>query len=184
MHRADRAAVLIFAALALALAFAATAARQEAEPISAELSLTALDGRKVDFGELRGEVVLLDFWATWCKPCLEAAPHLERLHRRMEGKPFVLVGISADRDREALEAYLAEEGLPWPQIWDGSYRLSKAFGVDSWPTYLVIDHEGRPVSKLTGWGSEHGRMLDREVARYVARARRAARRAEREAAGR
>ncbi|HEX6201424.1 MAG TPA: TlpA disulfide reductase family protein [Thermoanaerobaculia bacterium] len=182
MRRAVPAACLMFAALSLSLA--AGAARQEAQPISDELALNAVDGRTVDFGELRGEVVLLDFWATWCKPCLEATPHLERLHRRMEGKPFVLVGINADGDRERLEAYLAEEGLPWPQIWDGSYRVSDAFGVDSWPTYLVIDHEGRPVSKLTGWGSEHGRMLDREVGRHVARAQRAVRRAEREAAGR
>lgn len=176
--------LLLAAALALTLALAAGAARPEAKPISADLSLTAVDGRKVDFGELRGEVVLLDFWATWCKPCLEATPHLARLHRRMEGRPLVIVGINADGDREALAAYLAEEGLPWPQVWDGSYRISRAFGVDSWPTYLVIDHEGRPVSKLTGWGSEHPRLLDREVGRHVARAQRAARRAEGEAAGR
>jgi thiol-disulfide isomerase/thioredoxin len=182
MRRAVPAACLTFAALSLSLA--AGAARQEVEPISAELALPAVDGRTVDFGELRGEVVLLDFWATWCKPCREATPHLERLHRRMEGKPFAIVGVSADRDREALDAYLAEEGLPWPQIWDGSRQVTRAFGVDSWPSYLVIDHEGRPVSKLTGWGSEHGRMLDREVGRHVARAQRAARRAEREAAGR
>lgn len=182
MHRAAPALCAAIAALSLALA--AAAARQEAPPISAELSLTALDGRKVDFGELRGEVVLLDFWATWCKPCREATPYLARLHRRMEGKPFVLVGINADGDREALAAYLAEEGLPWPQVWDGSYRVSAAFGVASWPTYVVIDHEGRPVSKLTGWGSEHPRLLDRELARHVARAQRAVRREEGEAAGR
>lgn len=168
---------LLLLLVSLPLALAAGAAKPEVPPIPEGLSLTALDGRKIDFGELRGEVVLLDFWATWCEPCREATPHLERLHRRMEGAPFVLVGVSADRDREALEAYLAEEGLPWPQIWDGSYRLSEAFGVSSWPTYLVLDHEGRPVSKLTGWGSDHGRLLDREVARHVGRARRAARRA-------
>lgn len=164
--------------IALSVVCIVAVAENEVQPIPAGLSLTALDGRKVDFGELRGEVVLLDFWAMWCKPCREATPHLERLHRRMEGKPFVLVGVSADRDREALEGYLAEEGLPWPQIWDGSYRLSEAFGVSSWPTYIVLDHEGRPVSKLTGGGSDHGQLLDREVARHVARARRAARNAE------
>ena len=173
------------AAVAFAvLAFAAGAAKEEVPPIPADLSLTALDGRKVDFGELRGEVVLLDFWATWCKPCREATPHLVRLHRRMEGKPFVLVGVSADQDRAALEAYVAEEEVPWPQIWDGDHRVTAAFGVDSFPSYIVLDHEGRPVSKLTGWSNTHGRALDREIARHMGRAQRAAKKAEREAAGR
>lgn len=168
-------------ALCSGLALAASAAEPEIPPVSAELSLTALDGRKVDFGELRGEVVLLDFWATWCEPCREATPYLERLHRRMEGKPFALVGVSADRDRAALEAYLAEEGLPWPQIWDGDHRVGGAFGVSSWPSYLLIDHDGRPVATMNGWSDTHGRLLDREIARHVRRAERAARRAAAEA---
>jgi thiol-disulfide isomerase/thioredoxin len=172
-----RTAVACLSAVALAaVALVAGAARQEAQPISAELSLTAFDGRTVDFGELRGEVVLLDFWATWCKPCREATPHLVRLNRRMEGKPFVLVGVSTDQDRENLDAYLAEEGLPWPQLWDANHQLMDAFGVSSLPTYLVIDHEGRPVWLITGWGSDHGMLLDREVGRRVRQAERAARR--------
>ena len=189
MERAPRSAArrpaFALAAFALAaLAFAAGAAKEEAPPIPDTLSLTALDGRKVDFGELRGEVVLLDFWATWCKPCREATPYLERLHRRMDGKPFALVGVSADQDRATLEAFLAEEGLPWPQIWDGGHQVTEAFGVDSWPSYIILDHEGRPVAKLTGWGDQHGRMLDREIARHMGRAQRAAKKAEREAARR
>lgn len=185
MSRTTRFAARALAASLLAtLAVAAGAAKQEAPPIPETLSLTALDGRTVDFGELRGEVVLLDFWATWCKPCREATPHLARLHRRMEGKPFVLVGVSADQDRAALEAFLAEEEIPWPQIWDGDHRVTEAFGVDSFPSYIVLDHEGRPVSKLTGWGDQHGLMLDREVARHMGRAQRAAKKAGREAAGR
>lgn len=184
MDRPRRTAACLAAFALAAVALTAGAAKQEAQPIPEDLSLTALDGRKVDFAELRGEVVLLDFWATWCKPCREATPYLARLHRRMDGKPFVLVGVSADGDRAALDAYLAEEEVPWPQIWDGSRQLTRAFGVDSWPSYIVLDHEGRPVSKLTGWSSTHGRALDREIARHMGRAQRAAKRAEREAAGR
>lgn len=171
-----RLAAACFALAAFAFALAAGAARREAEPISEKLALKTMDGGSVDFGELRGEVVLLDFWATWCKPCREATPHLERLAGRMEGRPFVLVGISVDRDREALEAYLEKEGVPWPQVWDAGGQAVRAFGVSSFPTYLVIDHEGRPVSKLTGWGSSHSRTLSREVGRYVRRAEKAAKR--------
>jgi hypothetical protein len=94
----------------------------------------------------------------------------------MEGRPFVLVGISADNDRQALEAYLEKEGVPWPQVWDGGGQALRAFGVSSFPTYLVIDHEGRPVSKLTGWGSSHSTTLSREVLRHVRRAEKAAKR--------
>jgi thiol-disulfide isomerase/thioredoxin len=175
MHR-RRVAACCLALAALAFALVAGAARREAEPISAELALKTMDGGSVDFGELRGEVVLLDFWATWCKPCREATPHLERLAGRMEGRPFAIVGISADNDRQALEAYLEKEGVPWPQVWDGGGQAVRAFGVSSFPTYLVIDHEGRPVSKLTGWGSSHSAALGREVLRHVRRAEKAAKR--------
>jgi thiol-disulfide isomerase/thioredoxin len=170
-----RTALLAAALLLTALPAAAPAgARAETEPLPAELELTTLDGETIRMGDLRGKVVLLDFWATWCKPCRNATPHLRRLHQRLGDQPFEIVGVSVDHDEEALRRYLAEEEIGWTQVWDPGQDAAYAFGVQGFPFYLVIDHEGRPVSKLEGWSDHHPRALDRAVARELRPARKAA----------
>lgn len=165
------------AALLAALAVALPAAGAETQPLPEELTLTTLDGEKVRMGDLRGKVVLLDFWATWCEPCRHATPHLRRLDERLDDEPFEIVGVSVDSDEEALRAYLEEEGVEWTQVWDPGQDATYAFGVTGFPYYLVIDHEGRPVSKLEGWSDRHAQALQRAVARELRPARKAAKRA-------
>lgn len=161
--------------------FAPTAeARKEArEPLPADLTLRTLDGRSVTFGELRGKVVVLDFWATWCKPCRDALPHLRRLAARMEDKPFELVSVSVDRDEEAMRTMVEEEEMTWTQVWDPEKHLVRAFGVETYPFYLVVDHEGRPTATMDGWSGSHGMVLDRAVAKEVRSAVKAQRRSAR-----
>lgn len=157
----------------------AAAASNAAPPIPAELTINTIDGEPLSFGELRGRAVLLDFWATWCKPCRMASPYLRRLHKRLgDNEHFVLVGVSSDSDLEALRAYVEEEEADWTQVWDSHDEIGNAFGVRSLPTYLILDHEGRPVKALTGWSDRHPLALDAEIGRAVRKARRAARRAE------
>ena len=173
-----------FAAFALAAVFVAAAAlpatpaaAAEAQPLPEELTLTTLDGEKVRMGDLRGKVVLLDFWATWCEPCRHSTPHLRRLDERLDDEPFEIIGVSADSDEEALRAYLEEEGIEWTQVWDPRGQATDAFGVTGFPYYLVIDHEGRPVSKLEGWSDGHAAALQRAVVRELRPAKKAAKQA-------
>jgi len=177
-----RPALLALLALALVLAAPPAAAKSpQAEPLPESLTFTTLDGEKLVLADLRGKVVLLDFWATWCKPCRNAVPHLRRLAQRMEDQPFELVGVSVDGNEEALRRYLEEEGVTWTQIWDPSNQSSEVFGIKSYPFYLVIDHEGRPASVVRGWGGSSGRTLDAAVGREVRRAKKAAKRAAKQA---
>ena len=80
----------------------------------------------------RGKVLLLDFWATWCGPCLEEMPNLRRLYAKHHDQGFAIVGISLDSDREALKQFLQQEGITWPQICDGrgsKGELARRMGV-------------------------------------------------------
>ena len=66
--------------------------------------------------------MLLDFWATWCGPCRKALPELKELRQKNAGQPLVVVSVSADEDRKAVEEFVRQNGMDWPQAWDGKGR--------------------------------------------------------------
>lgn len=111
-----------------------------------DISFTAVDGQKLDLADLRGKVVLLDFWATWCPPCVEEAPALVETHRKFKDRGFTIVGISLDQDKSALEKFTEEHGMDWPQFFDGKgwdNEVAKRFKIRSVPTMWLLDREGR-----------------------------------------
>lgn len=116
------------------------------EPL--ELSFTAVDGRKVDLADLRGKVVLVDFWATWCPPCVEEAPQLVEAYEKFKDRGFEIVGISLDSDKAALEKFTAENKMPWPQFFDGKgwdNELAARFKIQSVPTMWLLGRDGKLV---------------------------------------
>ena len=113
-----------------------------------ELSFTAVDGKKVDLADLRGKVVLVDFWATWCPPCVEEVPALVETYEKFKDKGFEIVGVSLDQDKGALEKFTAENKMTWPQFFDGKgwdNELAKRFNIQSVPTMWLLDREGKLV---------------------------------------
>src|SRR5437867_5710218 len=106
---------------------------------------TALDGREVDLEGMRGKVVLIDCWATWCPPCLREMPRVKAAYDRFHSKGFEVVGISSDDDREALEKFVKENRIPWPQYFDGKGELNAfalKFDVGGIPTIWLLDRKG------------------------------------------
>ncbi len=93
--------------------------------------------------ELQGKVVLVDFWGTWCGPCLSYNPELERLHNKFAGQGFAVLGIHSQKDAETANAYLEAHPKPWPNIIDGNGDLKKAFGVPSWPSIYIFGRDGK-----------------------------------------
>ena len=104
------------------------------------------DGTSVKLSELRGKVVLVDFWATWCGPCMQEMPNVKKLYEAHAKEGFEIVGVSLDFEKDKLDAYLKTMGLPWPQYFDGrgwGNAVAQQYGVSSIPTTLLLDKKGR-----------------------------------------
>lgn len=104
------------------------------------------DGNDLSVGKYKGKVVLVDFWATWCQPCVEEIPHVLAAYRKYHDKGFEVIGISLDQDKAALTKYVAAKKMPWAQHWDDGGELAANYGAMSIPATFLLDGEGRIVA--------------------------------------
>jgi peroxiredoxin len=117
--------------------------RRARENYAPDFSFTSADGDYITLEDLRGKVVVLDFWATWCGPCTSSVPDLRNLHRKyVTNQSFVMIGVSADFDEQVWRDFTAQNKMLWTHYLDKDRKIQRAFGIHAYPTYLVIDHEG------------------------------------------
>ena len=139
----------------------------EGEVLQDFLSTVDLDGKPISLADYRGKVVLLDFWATWCLPCLAAIPEIEAVYEKYNNKGFEIIGISLDLDKAVLRRFLKENPLPWRQIFDGKRfkgPLAQRYGIRSASTMFLLDREGKVISV-----DVRSRTLDMLVAAEIER---------------
>lgn len=109
------------------------------------IQFTAVDGREIDLAKMKGKVVLVDFWATWCPPCVAELPHVKEAYEKLHPKGFEIVGISFDQSKVKLEDFVKTEKIPWPQYFDGEgwkNKFGKEFGINSIPAMWLVDKKG------------------------------------------
>jgi thiol-disulfide isomerase/thioredoxin len=114
-----------------------------------DLQFTALDGSSVDLQALRGKIVLIDFWASWCPDCIREMPALRQTYQKYKDKGVTVIGISLDKDGEALSKYIAKKLIPWPQYFDGKgweSDFATKYGVRAIPEMWLINQQGDLVS--------------------------------------
>jgi peroxiredoxin len=110
-----------------------------------DFNFTALDGRRVKLADLRGKVVLVDFWATTCVPCVREMPDLKQLYEKHHTIGLEIVGISLDSDKTALTRFIEKEKIPWPQFYDpagATNRFAVQYGVSGIPVMWLLDKHG------------------------------------------
>jgi len=131
-------AAAALATTACALAGAATPAANAPAP---DFTLRGADGRNVRLDELRGQVVLVNFWATWCGTCVVEMPSMEKLVEKERGKPFRLLAVSVDDDWAAVRKFFAK-GTPLDVVLDSSRAVPKQWGTDKFPESFIVDKDG------------------------------------------
>jgi thiol-disulfide isomerase/thioredoxin len=143
MHKLFLSTVL----LSLALVGSVMADPQVGQPL--DLKYTAVDGSKVDLSTMKGKVVLVDFWATWCPPCRGKVPNVVETYKKYHDKGFEIVGVSLDQDKDKLLAFTKEHEMVWPQYFDGQgwdNSVSKSFGIDSIPAMWLVGKDGKLIT--------------------------------------
>jgi thiol-disulfide isomerase/thioredoxin len=126
-----------------------------------------INGKPVKLSDLKGKVVVLDIWATWCPPCRGMIPHTRELVSKMKDKPFVFVSVSADAKKETLVNFMKDNSMPWTHWWTGTGGLVKDWEIEAYPTIFILDHKGVIREKIVGANSP---AIDKAVTKLVAEA--------------
>jgi thiol-disulfide isomerase/thioredoxin len=122
-----------------------------------DFSVKDLNGTEVRLSTLKGKVVMVNFWATWCPPCKEEIPSMMKLNKSLEGKPFQMLAISIDEGgKAAVEKYFRSSGNQLPAYLDPEGNVSSAYGITGVPETFIVDKSGRIKKKIVGgmdWGA-------------------------------
>ena len=145
--------------------FAGTLRRLSLPGHPMEINGTLLNGKPFDQKTLAGKVVLVDFWATWCGPCVAEIPNVLEQYEKYHKDGFEVVGISLDQEREALEKFVTDQKLPWPILFEEpkgegwQHPLATFYGISGIPTVVLIGRDGNVIT-LDARGEKLGERLD------------------------
>lgn len=167
LSRSIRGAVFAAAALVslllVASAFAAPRLGQPAPPFK----MFAVNGQPVSIDGMKGSVVILDFFATWCPPCRESIPYLVELNRKYGKQGLQIVGMSVDEGGErTVKAFIQERKINYPVVMAGM-KLQQDYGLRSIPVMYVIDRNGNVVERYIGFSDNIGRSMESTVKRLL-----------------
>jgi thiol-disulfide isomerase/thioredoxin len=115
-----------------------------------ELVVTDIQGNSISLEQLKGKTVLLDFWTTWCPPCLADAPSLEKLYSKYGGKNLMIVSISMNEEREVVEQFLKKHAHSFPVVLTTENELPRPYQIGEFPTYMVIAPDGTLTTAVEG----------------------------------
>jgi peroxiredoxin len=153
---------------ALGLLLAAVTALTAAAPLAPtaqapDFTLRTLDGQKLRLGEQRGRVVLVNFWATWCGPCRQEMPHLNKLYEKYKSSGFVLLGVNVDDDTAQAAGVASKLGVTFPVLPDADKRVSRQYDLNAMPSTVLIDRDGRVRYLHRGYQNGFENTYDKQI---------------------
>ena len=160
-HASGRSRLLTAAIVALGLIAACQRSGKLVGQPAPDVTLSDLSGHTVRLANLKGRVVFLNMWATWCQPCREEMPSMQALYQRMHGPDFEMVAVSADEaGKGVVEEFVREMHLTFPVLLDPDGQAAMRYGVTGFPETFIIDRNGRVVAHELGpreWNSPESR---------------------------
>jgi thiol-disulfide isomerase/thioredoxin len=132
-----------------------------------EFSAKLRSGEEVNLDTLKGKVVLLDFWGTWCAPCRASLPLLKDLASRVDPAKVAIISIDEGDSNENWERFVQKNGMNWFQVYDGDRSLYRAFGVDGYPRYFVLSKDGIILEQFKGWNQGGEATISDAIARAL-----------------
>jgi len=130
-----------------------------------DFTLTDMSGKKVTLSALRGKVVLVEFWATWCPPCRDAVPEMNKVYEKYKNKNVQVLAIAVDQGGNVsskLNSFVKEHGVNYPVLIDDK-KVNVSYGVASVPVAFIIDKEGRVAKKHIGFMDELSETISRDI---------------------
>jgi peroxiredoxin len=127
---------------AIVIASTAFAASGDASGPAPAFTLNALSGQQGALSQYKGQVVMVNFWATWCGPCQQEMPLLDQMYKKYKPAGFTLIGVNVDKESPAVKELLARKPVSFPVLLDPANQVSKAYHVDEMPSSVIIDRKG------------------------------------------
>jgi thiol-disulfide isomerase/thioredoxin len=137
--------------------------RRAREAFAPDFSFTSKDGEFISLEDLKGKVVVLDFWGTWCKPCVMATPGLVKLQKKFAEQPVVFICVAENDKEDAWSAYIEKNKMAWPQFFDATHKIATPFNVRGFPTYILIDTEGIVRWRTIGYSPATDGEVESEI---------------------
>ena len=126
-------------------------AAEQANPKAPDFTLEDMQGNKVSLSDFKGKIVVVNFWATWCPPCIEEMPSMEKLHQKFKGEDFVLLAVNVEEDsRSIVERFLKKNPFTFPVLLDQDAVVQQLFGAYRFPETIIINRQGEIVTRVVG----------------------------------
>jgi peroxiredoxin len=131
-----------FAFVLLSIALVVPASASDISGKAPDFTLKSSSGKNLRLSDYRGNVVLLNFWASWCGPCRQEMPLLEAMYKKYKKLGFVILGVNVEQDSSKANAYLSDVSVSFPVLYDNTNTASKLYNVSAMPTTVIIDRNG------------------------------------------
>lgn len=156
--------------VSLTLLFATSTTYAASEKISGKapnFTLKSRSGKNIKLSELRGEVVMLNFWASWCGPCRQEMPLLEKIHKKYKRLGFTLLGVNVEENSNDAKNYLKDVKVTFPILFDRTQKTSELYNVSAMPTTILIDRNGNKRFLHRGYKPGYENDYKREIKKLL-----------------
>lgn len=161
-------AMVFVGLLGAAAAFVFVGPRLASGKTAPDFTLPCPGRGEFTLSEQKGNIVVLDFFASWCPPCRMAIPEMQKLHEEYAGRGVVVLGVNAWERHRAPSAFMREMRATYPIVLNGD-EVAKEYGVEGIPTFVVVGPDGKILLRESGWSSRHGREIREVIDKALAR---------------